>query len=409
MSFSFLDKVRAITCEVCGKSAAENKIRIQRGKKKLFRKNNVLLFLILVFPLCLAACVKKNPQSVTSVPANDPKTRIVTDVWGREVEIPASVKTIICLGSGAPRIAAYLEVMDMLAGNEEHDAKELTVLRDYNPVYYEALKKLPLVGAGGGSGNNNGYPEEIITVAPDVILAGFSREAADELQKQTGIPVVAVRYISNGLADDTFYAAMRVFAEVVDRRERCDAVLSFIDACKKDLGGRTYGIQDSKKLKAYTGAVTFSGRHGFAGTYSKFGPFTAINALNVADEASKEGYYEADLEKIVVWNPDIIFLDPGNMNLVNDEYATNPDYFKSLRAVQNEQVYTMPSFNNCGMNISYALINAYYAGIVLFPEQFSDIGIDKKANEILTFFLGKDIYDAMAQGGLYYGKITIGK
>jgi iron complex transport system substrate-binding protein len=374
--------------------------------KKIFRKNYALLF-ILIFPLCLAVC-KKSAQPAASVSENDTGTRIITDKWGRQMEIPQTVKTIICLGSGAPRMAAYLGVMDMLVGSEEQDIKNLTVLRDYNPIYHEALKKLPAAGSGGGSGQNNGYAEEIISIGPDVVLAGFDKEPADELQFQTGIPVVAVGYSSNGLADETFYASMRVFAEVVGAQERCEQVLSFIDECKKDLNRRTAGIPDSEKLKAYTGAVTFSGRHGFGGTYSNFGPFTAVNALNVADKAAEAGYYEADLEKIIVWDPDVIFLDPGNMNLVNEEYAANPNYFKSLRAVQEGQVYTMPSFNNMSMNISYALMDAYYAGTVLFPEQFADVDIAQKSEEILTFFLGKNIYDTMADGGLYYGKITIG-
>ncbi|MDR1621988.1 MAG: ABC transporter substrate-binding protein [Synergistaceae bacterium] len=337
------------------------------------------------------------------------ETRRVLDVWGRAVEVPAEVKTIVCLGSGAPRMAAYLNAVDMMIGNEEHDAKNLTVLRDYNPVYYEALKKLPVVGAGGGSGNNNGYPEEIIKAAPDVVLAGFSAEAADELYAQTNIPVVCVRYISNNFADETFYSAMRVFAEVIGAQGRCKEVLSFIDSCKKDLGERTSGIPDSEKLKAYTGAVTFNGRHGFAGTYSKFGPFLGINALNVADEADKPGYFEADLERVVVWDPDVIFLDPGNMDMVNDEYATNPSYFNSLRAVREGRIYTMPSFNNCGMNITYALMNAYYAGIVLFPDRFTDIDIASKSAEILTLFLGENTFNAMAKGGLHYGTIAMGK
>jgi iron complex transport system substrate-binding protein len=361
------------------------------------RKVAVLLLVLTViwsFPACGASAER---------------TRTIRDVWGRAVEIPATVKTIVCLGSGAPRIAAYLKAVSMMVGNEEHDAKNLTVLRDYNPVYHDALKKLPIVGAGGGSGNNNGYPEEIITAAPDVILAGFSAEAAEELYGQTNIPVVCVRYISNNFADETFYSAMRVFAEVVGAQERCEAVLSFIDACKKDLDGRTSGVSDGEKLKAYTGAVTFNGRHGFAGTYSKFGPFTGINALNVADEVDKPGYFEADLERVIVWDPDVIFLDPGNMDMVNDEYAANPNYFNSLRAVGEGRVYTMPSFNNCGMNITYALMDAYYAGIVLFPSKFADVDIAEKSAEILTFFLGENTFDAMAKSGLYYGTITIGK
>jgi len=334
--------------------------------------------------------------------------RTVTDTWGREVEIPEHVDAIVCLGSGAPRIAAYLGVMDMLVGAEDHDKKGVTVLRDYSMVYHAELEKLPAVGAGGGSGANNGYAEQIIEVQPDVILAGFSQEAAEELEMQTGIPVVCVRYLSINFVDESFYAAMRVFAEVVGAQARCEQILKFIDDCKQDLSDRTKNIPDSEKKTAYTGAVTFSGRHGFAGTYANFGPFLAINGRNVADEVKDTNYFETDLEKIVEWDPDVIFLDPGNMDLVNDEYKTNPGYFEALRAVQNGEIYTMPSFNNCGTNITYAIMNAYYAGIVLFPEAFADVTMQSVAEEILGTMLGENFFEEMEQAGLFYGKLTLG-
>lgn len=364
-------------------------------------KKVVSLFLTIVLCLGLfAGCI----------PADDTneKTRTVTDTWGREVEIPETVETIICLGSGAPRIAAYLGVMDMLVGAEGHDIKGVTVLRDYNVVYQQLLSKLPAVGAGGGSGANNGYAEQIIEVQPDVILAGFSQEAAEELQNQTGIPVVCVRYLSINFVDESFYSAMRVFAEVVGTQKRCEEVLKFIDDCKKDLNDRTKDIPDSEKLTAYTGAVTFSGRHGFAGTYANFGPFMGVNALNVADEVTDTNYFETDLEKIVQWDPDVIFLDPGNMDLVNDEYKTNPGYFDALRAVQEGNVYTMPSFNNCGTNVTYALMDAYYAGMVLYPEAFADVDMESIGKLVLETMLGKNFFEEMENGGLYYGKLTIG-
>lgn len=355
--------------------------------------------------LSLGGCGNQN-----GVPVNKPaaEMRTVRDVWGREVEIPRTVTSIICLGSGAPRLAAYLGVAGMMAGAEEHDIRNRTVLRDYNPVWQERLKSLPPVGAGGGSGNNNGYPEEITGLEPDVILAAFSPEAADELYFQTGIPVVCVRYISNELADDTFYAAMRVFAEAVGAEKRCEMLLSFIDACKDDLNTRTAGIPAHDKPLVYAGAVTFNGRHGFAGTSANFGPFLVTNTRNVADGTGAAGYYEVDLEKVIKWDPDVIFLDPGNLDLVNNEYKTNPQYFDSLRAVREGRIYTMPSFNNCGMNITYALTDAYYTGKVLYPEQFADISIEEKAEEILTLFLGENTFEKMAAGGLYYGKVMIG-
>lgn len=380
-------------------------------------KKITAIILALAALLSLAACGSSSASEQSAAPAQEntaqenaaQEMRIVTDTWGRKVEIPYNVESIICLGSGAPRMAAYLDVVDMMVGVEDHDKEAYNILRDYNPVYRDEIKELPAVGSGGGSGANNGYAEEIITVAPDVILAGFSAEAADELYGQTGIPVVCVRYLSRNFVDESFYDAMRVFAEVVGAQERCEAVLSFIDECKQDLNDRTKGIPDSDKQKVYTGAVTFSGRHGFGGTYAHFGPFMGVNALNVADEAADQNYYEVDLEKVIEWDPDIIFLDPGNMDLVNDEYNTNPGFFDALRAVKEGQVYTMPSFNNCGTNITYALMDAYYAGIVLYPEQFADVTMPEIGGKILSFMLGKDTFTEMEAGGLYYGILTIGE
>lgn len=404
--------------------------------KKIFA-----LLLALAMILSMAACGAKEPTAATEAPKveasaqteaapveNTPETRIVVDVWNREVEIPYEVESIICLGSMGPRFAAYLDVVDMMVGAEDCDIEKTTARYDYSPVYHEQLKVLPSVGSGGGSGQNNGYAEAIIEVQPDVIIAGFNEDAADELQQQTGIPVVSVRYRTQGFIDEGFHRAMRVFAEVVGAEERCEEVLSYVDACKADLNERTKDIPAEEKLKAYTGAVTFNGRHGFAFTYVNFPAFTAVNANNVADvflqertgEAAEEAAasgkayigndgFEVDLEQIIEWDPDIIFLDPGNMDLVNDEYATNPGFFNSLRAIQEGEVYTMPSTNAAGPNVTYLLINAYYAGLTLYPEQFSDIVLEDKAAEIMELMLGEAFFDKMEAEGLYYGKITIGE
>lgn len=378
---------------------------------------SLVLALCLMLSLATAACAEAAPE-----------TRIVTDVWNREVEIPAEVDSIICLGSMGPRFAAYLDVVDMMVGAEDSDINKTTARYDYSPVYHEQLKVLPSVGSGGGSGENNGYAEAIIQVQPDVIIAGFNEDACEELEAQTGIPVVSIRYRTQGFIDEGFHRSMRVFAEVVGAQERCEEVLAYIEECRADLNERTKDIPDEDKLKAYTGAVTFNGRHGFAFTYVNFPAFTAVNANNVADvflqertgeaaeKAKAEGKayigndgFEVDLEQIIAWDPDIVFLDPGNMDLVNDEYANNPGFFDSLRAVQEGQVYTMPSTNAAGPNITYLLINAYYAGKTLYPEQFADIVLEEKAGEIMELMLGQDFFDQMQAEGFYYGTITIGE
>ncbi|MDE7243433.1 MAG: iron ABC transporter substrate-binding protein [Oscillospiraceae bacterium] len=389
-------------------------------------KKACTLLMALVMTLLLAACGGQNADSTgdadnpedTNIsaenepesPSNEsPATRIITDRRDRQVQIPEKVETIVCLGSGAPRIAAYLQVTDMMVGAEDCDTGDVTVRRDYSWVCHDALKDLPSVGSGGGSGENNAYAEQIIELQPDVILAGYTAESADELQKTTGIPVVSVSYSSINFVDQSFYDATRIFAEVVGAEERCEELLTFIDECKADLTARTSSYADSDKPSCYTGAVTFSGRHGFCGTYANFGPFLAVNALNVADEVQDVNYFETDFEQVLVWDPDIIFLDPGNMDMVNEEYAANPDYFASVRAVREERVYTMPSFNNASTNITYCLMDGYWTGMVLYPDAFADTTMEAVSERILTFMLGTNYYEDMMEQGLYYGKITMGE
>ena len=364
-------------------------------------KKILLLALFIAVTTVFSACGSSSENS-------SEHTRIVVDVWGREVEIPIQIETIVTLGPGATRIATYLNVVDMIVGAETQTAN-FNVLMDFNPIVHETFSTLPIVGRGGGSGENNAYAEALILAAPDVILAAFTPEAAAALQAQTNIPVVAVRYTSTGLANEMFFAAMRVFGEVVGAQERAEEVLAYIETLRADLNLRTSYISDNEKLRVYAGAITFAGQRGFGGTYSNFGPLVAINAYNVADTALQPGFYEVDFEQIVVWNPDVIFLDPGNIDLVNAEYTSNSAFFNSLRAVQQGRVYTLPAFNFSATNVTYALMNAYFAGTILFPEQFADVDIAEKSAEILTFFLGADTSDIMAENGLFFGTITIGE
>lgn len=367
----------------------------------------------LVLGLCACgAGTAPETQAPSAAPAESAApeggTRTVTDSFGREVEIPETVDTVVCTGSGALRMISYLQCTDMLVGVEDADKEYAdSPIRDYAYVYHDTFASLPSIGKGGGTANT-AYVEGLITLQPDVILSGYTQEALEELQRSTGIPCVSIRAQSINFIDESFYTAMEVAAEVLGAEERCQEVLDYIDACKADLAQRTADIPEEDKPAVYTGAVTFSGAHGFTGTYSNFGPFLAIGAANVADVMEEEGYFDADPEMVISWDPDIIFLDPGNMGLVNDEYETNPSFFEALQAVQEGQVYGLPSFNNYSTNVSYAIADAYYAGSVIFPEAFADVDIAQKTDEILEFLLGRGYYDEMAAHGLSYGVIEIG-
>lgn len=77
--------------------------------------------------LGLTACGAAPQTQEAETGSGAAETRIVTDVWNREVEIPAQVESIVCLGSMAPRFAAYLDVVDMMVGAEDMDIEAMSV------------------------------------------------------------------------------------------------------------------------------------------------------------------------------------------------------------------------------------------------------------------------------------------
>lgn len=331
--------------------------------------------------------------------------RRVTDAQGRTVEVPSKPTRLVCTGSGALRIASYLGALDCLVGIESSDLRYAKdPKRDYAFANHDRFEGLPVIGKGGGTGYT-ANPEAILAVEPDVILSGYAPEAAEQLARETGLPVVSVSYQSLGLAHPSFLAAVELAGGILGKEARAREITDFVKGIQSDLKTRASRRKDAGPT-VYPGAVTFNGSHGFAGTYSHFGPLAAVGARSISDRADREGFYEADLEFVLQRDPDVIFLDPGNLSIVEEEAKARADFFRALKAVQNGHVFAMPSFNQYSTNIAYSLSNAYYAGTVLFPEAFSDIDFPTRFDEIVSFFNGRGWFAQMAPLGQPYGKIA---
>ena len=135
----------------------------------------------------------------------------------------------------------------------------------------------------------------------------------------------------------------------------------------------------------------------------------AINAKNVADETGEKGAFLVDLEQVTVWDPDIIFLNPSNMYLVNEDYAKNAAFYDNLRAVKEGKLYSQVNFNYFSTNMELAIADAYYAGTIIYPEQFKDVDFNAKAEEIFNTMIGMDYLKVLDDNGIGFGQMTIGE
>lgn len=377
-------------------------------------KKIVTMLLMLSMLLMLAACAGAPEAAPTASQADEtiaastasqetvPETRIITDSMDRNVEIPYSVDRIVCVGVGALRYTCYVGGADRVVGVEDYETKP-GMSRLYNYVNFDLFQNLPVTGTNGEP-----FVEEIINVDPQVIvMSSYASQDPDELSQKTGIPVVVVPG-SDTTLDEKAYVTIRILGELYQLEDRAEDLTAYLKSIQKDLDDRTASIAEDAKPTCYVGGVSFKGHHGFEGTEAYYGPFELIHAKNLANTTGQTGAFNIDVEQVLSWDPEIIFLDFNGMNLINEDYGAHPEFYKALTAVQEGKVYSQISFRSSASNLETALADAYYAACVMYPQQFQDIDPVEKAGEIFAKLLGSNPYHDLEEAGYAFCQITIG-
>lgn len=377
-------------------------------------KKIVTMLLMLSMLLMLAACADAPEAAPTASQADEttaastvseettPERRMITDSMDRNVEIPYSVERIVCVGVGALRYTCYVGGADRVVGVEDYETKP-GMSRLYNYVNFDLFQNLPVTGTNGEP-----FVEEIINVDPQVIvMSSYASQDPDELSQKTGIPVVVVPG-SDTTLDEKAYVTIRILGELYQLEDRAEDLTAYLKSIQKDLDDRTASIAEDAKPTCYVGGVSFKGHHGFEGTEAYYGPFELIHAKNLANTTDQTGAFNIDVEQVLSWDPEIIFLDFNGMNLINEDYGAHPEFYNALTAVQEGKVYSQISFRSSASNLETALADAYYAACVMYPQQFQDIDPVEKAGEIFTKLLGSNPYHDLEEAGYAFCQITIG-
>jgi iron complex transport system substrate-binding protein len=345
-------------------------------------KTKILTTLLLF--LALLSCNQKTSKQ---------EGRKITDMLNRIVEIPDSVTGIIGIRPGTVRLLAYMDAVHFLKGVEELE------VRSYKPynMAYSGLASLPVIGPMHG-----GDAELIAAQKPDVILSTYiTVTETDELQAKTGIPVIALQYGDLGKNKTIFYHSLSLIGDITGNKKRADSVIAFFERIIEDLDSRTNQIPEKGKPTVYIGGVSNRGAHGIISTDPAYEPFNFINAKNIANMLSDKSHtVNIDIEQLIKWDPDMIFLDCAGLDIIGQEIHENRQVYNSLKAFCDSTVYLVQPHNWYTTNFATVLVNSYYIGKKVFPVQFSDIRPDQVAGSIYTSLLGKDISINMIG---YYG------
>ncbi|MEM0111721.1 MAG: ABC transporter substrate-binding protein [Candidatus Parvarchaeota archaeon] len=354
----------------------------------------LLMFLVvaaaIAASLIITGCFKPQQDGVAS--------NYVVDVVGRRVRLPENVSRVVAIGPGVLRLVCYLNAVDMLVGVEQSEVNWGFTGRDYAMAYGELFSKLPVIGPGGPG--KPPAPELILSVKPDLIV--MSRTYCDfydpdRLQSETKSTVIVVDYGPAGQLDVVgIKNALRLLGEALNRRERAEELISFIERVYDDLNQRTKNV--ASRPKVYVGAVSYKGAQPFTTTQTPFPPLALLNTPSIADKYSNvTGAFFWDFEAIIAEDPDFIFIDEGNLATVKQDFDKDPNKYMQLRAFKEGKIYGTLPYNYYHTNIAVAIANAYYIGKVLYPDKFSDVDPKAKADEIFSVFLGKPLYQEYAE------------
>ena len=326
----------------------------------------------------------------------------VTDMIGREVTvIPGSYKSVVCIGAGALRMYSYIGDVALLGGVEDIDNTTLedrpkmfdAVARPYVLAYGDVFNTLPSCGVGGPQAQT-AEAEKILSCTPDIVISEYEDvEKEDALQEQLGVPVITLKAGSKGVFDDAFSGSMELLGKVFDREEKAQALVEFVKSEAAEISSRTAGIADEEKPSVYVCGLGNWGTTNHLMTAENYVSFQVANVKNVLSGTGIQGIGPIEAEKFVEIgdSTDIMILDAAAVKNIKPLYQEDPTMFDTCKAWQNGEVYLEMAYNAYYTNFEIALINTWFIAKTVYPEQFQDIDLTTKTNEVTKAFLDQEL------------------
>jgi iron complex transport system substrate-binding protein len=342
-------------------------------------KRSIILVLLIAIAIVAGAVVYTR---IPSAPSGGKK--IVIDMAGRSVTVPERPERVIAVGGGALRIITYLDATNRVIGVEDVEKTAGRIARPYVLAHPE-LTDLPSVGPRHG-----GDAELIAALEPEVIILTRWREKIDDLQDRAGAPVV---FLGDSEPDlDEMYESLRLAGSVLDREARAEELIRYTESLVRDLEQRAGAAEERPKV--YVGGMGQQ-ENGILETRMDYIPFQLLDAKTLDEMPGvelppkvKEGQVAIDPEILLEWKPEYIFIDAGGhamQDLDRPEFVT----------LSSAGVFQLLPYRDYGDNFETIFVDAYAIGKALYPEEFEDVNMEEKADEIYSTFVGAPVYDEM--------------
>lgn len=317
----------------------------------------------------------------------------ITDQGGFEVTVPASPQRVVLAGL-PPFTSFYLQFVGdsaALAGMPAWSVNEPVWL---NRIFPD-LTRVEAVGAGP-----NFEVEAVLALEPDLIVCSTGAEEKYKALRESGIPTLGLSSTAEGI--NTIATAKGWFTllgQAFSMEEKADKIIAHMDAMAADTERRLAGLENKKlglMLPDYSeNALEVSNNDYYGGFWCEQGGL---------ENAAKDVVgWNASMEEILAWNPDVVFLSAFSAYLPSQmisDSAVPGHAWSATNAAKNNAIFKFPVglFNWYALSPDAALSLRWQAACS-YPELFQDVDIAAEMQEYYALF-GIELTDAEIEAAL---------
>lgn len=340
-----------------------------------------LLAVMTLLLIALAGCTQSGGDAKQAAD-NSPTTNLVTDVTGRQVEVPANADNVMLLPGPAFEKTLLLGVADRVG----------TALKSSNTAWARTVyPRIAEIAVEGKSSSPN--IEEMLSRGTQFVICHDYTDLNAQLD-ELGMPYVITQCSGELPYNDLegFLAfqhnevnaiAQAFGGEALDNAQRW---LDYFDEKVAYVRSKTDALTDEQRPRVYyarsdEGLVTFS-----QNSYPQY-LVELAGGYYVSKDTPEEMNSTLTIEQIMAWDPEIIFM--GRMDdtaIIKDNPA-----WSGMTALKNDAVYLCPSgIFNWDYSGESVLLMLYLAQHI-HPELFADLDMEEEVRYYYSAFYGYDL------------------
>lgn len=317
-------------------------------------------------------------EAMASTEAATEANRVVKDMSGREVTLPAVVQKAVTIGS-VPVINSFIFAVgggDTIENGLPDFARKPRW--KYQTVFAPAMADKPIMQ---GASNSEPLTEVILQAVPDIVFT-MDKSTVSVLEGK-GINSF---YLENKKPEDV-KEIVRLMGEIYGKPEIAAQYSQYFDDVIARVETDVSGIPEEKRPKVLNLNVdSMSQPHLIAEWW-----ITAAGGVSVTNDGRTQETLSVSMEQILNWNPDVLIVASS----AQKESVLKDERFKQIAAVKNKQIFVAPTGAHTWANRTVEQpLTVLWAHSHFYPDLLGEADLQKEVAGFYSRFFGVELSDA---------------